>query len=177
MAILSAAIQAGQRVRLRYRSARDQETERAFDPYGVVSQRGIWYTVGHCHLRRGERLFRLDRIIDVEALAETFPRPADFDALAAVQRALATVPNVWRIEVWLKTTIEAARWRTGLSSAHFEEADGGVLLRSEVADLEQMARDVAGIGVPLVVHHPAELRAVLRDYALALARDAERTGA
>lgn len=177
VAVLSAAFQDGRRVRLRYRSARNRETERAFDPYGVVSDRGSWYTVGHCHLRRGERLFRLDRIVAVEELAETFPRPAGFDALAAVQRALATVPSTWRVEVWLGTSLEGARWRTGLSAAHFEETDGGVLLRTEVADLDRLTRDLAGIGVPLRIHHPPELRAVLRDYALALARDAERAPA
>ncbi len=174
VAVLSAAVQDGRRVRLRYRSARNQETERAFDPHGVVSQRGVWYTIGHCHLRGGERLFRLDRIAGVEPLAETFLRPPKYDALAAVQRALASVPSEWRIEVLLETTLAAARWRTGLSAAHFEETDGGVLLRAEVPDLDQMARHLAGIGVPLVVRHPPELRAALRDHALALARDADR---
>jgi len=174
VALLSAAVQDGRRVRLCYRSARDQETERAFDPYGVVSQRGIWYTIGHCHLRGGERLFRLDRIADVEPLADSFPRPPKYDALAAVQRALASVPSTWRMEVLLETSIAAACWRTGLTAAHFEETDSGVLFRAEVPDLEQTARHLAGIGVPLVVRHPPELRAALRDYALALLRDADR---
>lgn len=174
LALLSSAIRDGRRVRLRYRSKQDQVTERSFDPFGVVTQRGIWYTIGHCHLRGGERLFRLDRIVDLAPLDETFPRPPAYDAVAAVQRALASIPSIWQIEVWLKTTIAAARWRTGLSAASFEEATGGVVLRSEVPDLDRAARDLAGVGVPLVVRHPPELRAALRDYALALARDADR---
>jgi predicted DNA-binding transcriptional regulator YafY len=50
VAALSAAVQTGQRVRLRYRSARARTTERDFDPYGVVAHRGVWYTIGHFHL-------------------------------------------------------------------------------------------------------------------------------
>jgi predicted DNA-binding transcriptional regulator YafY len=179
VATLSAAVQAGRSVHLRYRSARAQETERAFDPWGVVAHAGVWYTIGHCHARGGQRLFRLDRIAAVTPLDAPFDRPEGFDALAAVQRSLASIPSVWQIEVWLDTTLEAARWRTGRSDAYFEEADGGVIMRGEVANLDWMARDLAGLGVPLVVRRPDELRVALRRYALALARSvggARKTG-
>ena len=43
---------------------------RDFDPYGVVSRDGVWYTIGYCHLRQGQRLFRLDRIVQVTLLNE-----------------------------------------------------------------------------------------------------------
>ncbi len=175
VATLSAAAQAGRSVHLRYRSARAQETERAFDPYGVVAHGGVWYTIGHCHARGGQRLFRLDRIVAVLPLDATFARPAGFDALTATQRALASIPNAWQVEVWLAMPLEAARWRTGLTGAFFEEADGGVILRNEVANLDWMARDLAGFGVPLVIRRPDELRVALRRYALGLAREARRT--
>lgn len=171
---LSEAIQAESRVRMRYRSARSDVTERAFDPYGVVLHGGTWYTIGHCHLRRGQRLFRLDRIVHIELSGQTFERPADFDALAAVHHALATVPKQWRFEVWLATTLDDLRWWLSFSYMVFEEADGGVLLRGEIDELHWLAPRLAAFGVPLVVRHPPELRSVLRDFALALARDAER---
>jgi predicted DNA-binding transcriptional regulator YafY len=169
---LSEATQTGSRVRLRYRSARSDVTKRAFDPYGVVSHLGVWYTIGHCHLRRGQRLFRLDRILEIEPNGETFSRPAAFDALAAVHHALATVPKAYRFEVWLDTSLEVVRWWAHVASMHFEEQDGGVVLRGEIDDLSWIAPRLAGLGVPLVIREPPELRAVLRDYALALARDA-----
>ena len=174
---LSGAVQAGRSVQLRYRSRSGEETERRFDPYGVVAQWGVWYTIGHCHLRGGERLFRLDRIVQVEALDATFPPPAAFDALAAVQGALAAAPSAWHVEVWLGTTVEEAQRRTNLPRAFFVEAEGGCLLRSSIEDLGLMARYLAGLGVPLAIRRPPELRVALRRYALALARDARRTGA
>lgn len=175
VATLSEATQAGSRVQLRYRSGREDVTERAFDPYGVVRHEGVWYTIGHCHLRRGERLFRLDRILHIGTTGETFPRPEGFDALAAVQRSLAAVPQTWQYEVWLGATRKQMQWRTRLSNAFFEEADGGVLMRGEIENLRWIAITLAGFGVPMVIRHPPELRDALREYALALADDAERT--
>ncbi len=152
-------------------------TERTFNPYGVVSHEGFWYTIGYCHLRQGQRLLRLDRILQVEVTSETFLRPANFDTLASVQCALASVPRVWQVEVWLETTLEEAQRKSRLSTGHFEEANDGVLVRSEVEDLPWMARLLAGLGIPFLIHHPPELRTVFRQYALTMMSYAERTEA
>jgi len=173
--MLSSALQAGRCVLLHYRSARALVTERIFDPYGVVYHEGAWYTIGYCHLRQGQRLFRLDRIQRIEVTAETFSRPANFHALEAVQHALASVPRVWQIEVWLETTLEEIQHKTRLSKAQFEEVHNGVLMRGDVEDLQWAACFLAGLGVPLVIHRPSELRTALRQYALMLASYAERT--
>jgi predicted DNA-binding transcriptional regulator YafY len=175
--VLSSAVQTGQCVRLQYRSARSEVTERVFDPHGVVYHAGLWYTIGYCHLRQGQRLFRLDRIQQVEVTSETFSPPVNFDALEAVHRTLASVPRVWQIEVWLETTLEEVQRQTRFPKALFEEVDNGVILRVDVEDLPWMARFLAGLGVPLIIHHPPELRTVLRHYALTLANYAERTEA
>src|SRR5260370_24762963 len=84
--VLSTAVKSRRRVRIRYQSVQSSETERAFDPYGVVYRRGYWYTIGYCHLRQGQRLFRLDRISQLILLDETFTCPPDFDTLDAAER-------------------------------------------------------------------------------------------
>ena len=76
--VLSSAIQSGRRVVLHYRSARAELTERAFDPYGIAYHRGFWYTIGYCHLREGQRLFRLDRITQIQMTSETFQHGSIF---------------------------------------------------------------------------------------------------
>ncbi len=173
--VLSSAVQTGQCVCLQYRSARSEMTERVFDPYGVVYQAGLWYTIGYCHLRQEQRLFRLDRIQQIEVTSETFSPPVNFDALEAVQCALASVPRVWQIEVWLETTLEKAQQQTRLPKAFFEEGNGGVLLRVDVEDLPWMARLLAGLDIPFIVHHPLELRDVLCQHARMLVSYAERS--
>ena len=172
--LLSSALQTGRCVRLHYCSARAVVTERIFDPYGVVYHEGAWYTIGYCHLRQEQRLFRLDRIQRIELTGETFSPPADFHALEAVQQALASVPGTWQVEVWLQSTLEEIQRKTRLSKAQFEEVSNGVLLRGEVENLPWMACFLAGLGIPLSIHHPPELRAALRQYALLLASYAER---
>jgi predicted DNA-binding transcriptional regulator YafY len=172
--VLSSALQTGRRVRLHYRSARSEIAERGFDPYGVVSYEGVWYTIGYCHLRQGQRLFRLDRIVEVEMTSETFTPPINFDALEGVQRSLASVPRAWQIEVWLETTLEEAQRYMRLPQAFFEEKNGGILFRVEVADLPWMARMLAGLGMPFIIHRPQELRDVVRQYALTLASYAQQ---
>ena len=174
LTVLSEAVQTGRAVQLRYAASASQETERAFDPYGVVSHWGSWYTIGYCHLREGERLFRLDRIKAIALLETTFVRPQPFDALAAVQEALAAVPRFWRVEVWLGATIAEAQRYSGMSRAYFTEVADGCVLRTNVEDLGEMARYLAGLGCPLRIYQPAELRDLLRRHALRLARDARQ---
>jgi predicted DNA-binding transcriptional regulator YafY len=172
--VLSSAIQGGQRVLLHYRSSREEVTERAFDPYGIAYHKGFWYTIGYCHLRQGQRLFRLDRIIHIETTGETFPPRVHFPALEAVQQALASVPRVWQVEVWFQTTLAEAQRQTRLPKAFLQAGNGGVFLRVDVEDLPWMARLLAGLDFPFIIHHPFELRDVLRQHAHALRSNAER---
>jgi predicted DNA-binding transcriptional regulator YafY len=172
--ILSSAIQNGQQVLLHYRSSRDEVTERAFDPYGIAYHKGFWYTIGYCHLRQGQRLFRLDRIIHIETTSETFPPRTHFPALEAVQQALASVPRVWQVKVWLQTTLSEAQRQTHLPKAFFQTENGGVFLHIDVEDLPWMARLLAGLDFPFTIHRPLELCDVLRQHAHTLMNHTER---
>lgn len=66
--LLSEALFRRRRVRFRYYSInRDQEQTREVDPYGLgfagqAWNRGAWYLVGWCHLRKAERVFKVQRI-------------------------------------------------------------------------------------------------------------------
>src|SRR5579859_2100103 len=68
-------------VRFRYQrrtGAAGAPTERQADPYGLAHIGAAWYLTAYCHLRRGMRNFRLDRMDDLMLLDQTFMRPADF---------------------------------------------------------------------------------------------------
>ena len=152
---------------LRYRAWSGEETERVLDPYSLVYRAGFWYAVGYCHLREAIRVFRLDRMIEARLREEAFTCPADFDALAHVERAIASTPGAWRVVVLLKTTLEEAQRRVPSALAMLEPVEGGVLLRCYVNELDWMAAVLASLRCPLVIHEPAELRAALAQ----LARD------
>lgn len=176
--LLSEAAYQGRRVRLRYRSRRAEETGRDVDAYGVVCRDGMWYAVGHDHLRADLRTFRLDRVQGAELRPERFTRPSDFDALAEVERALATMPGRITIEVLLETTLEEARRLVPPAAATLEETPRGVLARGQLDDprsLGTLAHTLASIDCPMLVLRPPELRDELRKLALHTARLAERT--
>jgi proteasome accessory factor C len=60
-----------------YAYGRDEQTTRVIDPHRVRSEDGQWYVSAYCHLAEDERLFRVDRITDLERLDSTFDPPAD----------------------------------------------------------------------------------------------------
>lgn len=170
VAALGAATRRGQRVLLRYRTRERAETERPFDPYGVAFHAGVWYAVGHCHLRDDIRTFRLDRIVAAAPLADapTFARPPDFDPLAAVRRSLATVPRAWAVTVTLLTTREEAEARLPKAIAATEETPDGILVRCTTDSLDWFAGLLARLECDFVVHEPPELRDALRQLAAQL---------
>ncbi|NTV63121.1 MAG: YafY family transcriptional regulator [Oscillochloris sp.] len=159
---MSQAAQAGRRVWMRYRPDRGEETERGFDPYGIVFRQGRWYMVGYCHLRGTLRIFRLDRVLELRVEETPFTRPPDFDAAAYVIHALATMPNVWEVEVLFKTTMDEARRRISPIFGTLEELPEGVLLRAHGDHLGWMARELVSTGLTLTVRHPQALRDELR---------------
>jgi proteasome accessory factor C len=63
-------------VRITYRSlGKEQETVRDIEPWNVFATLGNWYVQGHCRLVDGERVFRVDRIREMEVTDDIFERP------------------------------------------------------------------------------------------------------
>ena len=173
---LSAAVGEQRRVRLRYRTAWSGETGREVDPYGVMHREGYWYAVGHCHLRGGMRLFRLDRVLGVEMLEETFVRPAGLDSPGALLSAVAnTRGERWSVEVLLETGIEDARWQLPPIGFALEETEGGTHLRCSTWSLDWVARVLAGLDCSFVVRRPDELGEALERRAERISTLAKRT--
>jgi predicted DNA-binding transcriptional regulator YafY len=173
---LAAAVGEQRRVRLRYSSGWSRETKREVDPYGVMHREGYWYAVGHCHLRKGMRLFRLDRVLEAEMLEEAFARPAGLDSPGAVLGAVAnTHGDWWSVEVLLETRVEEVRGQLPSVGLSLEQTEGGTLLRCSTWSLEWPARVLAGLDCSFVVRRPTELRDALEQRAEKLATLAKRT--
>ena len=177
-ALLTLAAAAGERrtVRMRYRSGRSEETERAMDPYGVLRREGYWYAVGHCHLRGGMRLFRMDRVLEIAMLEETFVLPMGLDSPEAALRAMATTPReAWSVEVLLETEAEDAHAQLPPMGIGLEHIEGGTLLKCRTRNLDWMARVLAGLDCPFVVRGPDELRGALERRAAEISALAKRS--
>ena len=76
--LVEQAIELSLRLRIQYASTAKRElTERVIDPKDIIESHGAEYVVAHCHLRKEERSFRLDGILDVsieDATGDLFPQ-------------------------------------------------------------------------------------------------------
>lgn len=173
---LASAAGEGRRVRMVYRSEWSGETEREVDPYGVAHREGRWYATGHCHLRGGLRLFRVDRILDARVLDDTFARPAGLGSPEALMDAAVNTPGgEWPVEVLLEMAAEDARQQLPAMSLSLEQAEGGTLLTCRAWDLGWVARVLAGLDRPFIVRRPPELRDALERRAAEISALARRT--
>jgi proteasome accessory factor C len=60
-----------------YSFGRDERTHRVVEPWRLWADQGEWYVSGHCRSAGGERVFRVDRIAQLQVLDETFDPPIE----------------------------------------------------------------------------------------------------
>jgi predicted DNA-binding transcriptional regulator YafY len=174
LATLSAAAQKRQSARVRYLSQQREQTERGIDPYGLAYLGGSWYVVAYCHLRRERRSFRLDRIQSAALLPASFARPDDFDALAYMTTAFATLPRAHSVQVLLHADMGRACRAIPASLGVLQAVAGGTMLHIQADDLEWMARELARLPFSFAIREPAALAGVLARHAAALLECARR---
>lgn len=173
LAMLSDAVLKQQRVRLVYQMDTAPPTERLFDAWGLAFYLRQWYVVGHCHLRGGQRSFRLDRIRSVDWVAASFAPPSAFDALAALRQGVAKLRRSHTAEVVLHASMEQA------SAAVYAELgtlvplqtgrkNARVLLSIQVDDLDWLARELARLPFHFEVRKPVVLKRALSKLGLRL---------
>ena len=159
---LASAVHQKRVVRLSYAAKGGADTRREVEPYGVIRDDGRWYLVGWCRLRDSQRCFRIDRMGSVETLEETFQAPADFDARAALRAAIASAPFTWKVRVWVELPLEMVKAGLPLVRPVLETVKDGTLVECGIEDLEGFAAQLLGLGCPLIVQHPPELKAAFQ---------------
>jgi predicted DNA-binding transcriptional regulator YafY len=180
LAVLSAAAQRRQRVQLVYRTPQLDVTQRELDPYGLAYYVGRWYAVGHCHLRRGLRSFRLDRVQSVAPVPASFGRPDGFDALEYIRHSISTLPREHSVSVLLYTDLATAHQRlfTEMGTLQYQPGSSArrptVLLRSEADDLDWFGRELARLPFRFEVLAPSELARSLQRHAKQLLKCVSR---
>lgn len=154
-----AALADHKRLHLRYVvPSRDETTERDVDPMRVVSIDGNWYLEGWCHRAEDVRLFRLDRVADIQVLdvdgtPPTTASPRDLDGELFVpgpddlHAVLSLAPEAaWVVDYYPVDTVETA-------------ADGSLTASIRTADLRWLRQLMWRLGGAARVLQPASLRA------------------
>ena len=103
VALLQAAVIRRRKVRLTYAGSARERTERLVDPWGLVDKDDIWYLLAGTE--RGQRTFRIDRIIAAEPTGQPAERPDDF-ALAAAWEQIASEVEQQRSRTWATVLVE-----------------------------------------------------------------------
>jgi predicted DNA-binding transcriptional regulator YafY len=171
------AIHEQRRVRMMYRGRNQlQPLQRDVDPYTLVHSWGWRYCIGYCHLRQAIRSFRLDRMLDLALLEQTFEEPADFD----LQAYLATDP-LFQLKVRARLHFGPESALVALDNRAYwdsfeEQPDGSVVVTFATPDLEGAASVILRYGFPAVILEPEELRDLVRERAMAVAAYYASTG-
>lgn len=162
--ILLSAINSGQAVQFGHRPSRAEPyVTRTVEPWGVVTDRGRWYLVGHDRDREATRTFRLSRIgEDVTVIGKpgSVHPPGDVDLRAIVARAVGDGPVTLAARVWIADgrAQELRRMGTVAESRRLGDRDGQVV-QIEVASVERLVRTIASHGADAVVLEPEHVRA------------------
>jgi predicted DNA-binding transcriptional regulator YafY len=162
-------------VTITYTSTGNRRSERTVNPFGIVSHAGRWYVIGDDSASSSTRVFRLDRISDLQLLESTFEAREDFDAPAEVLSALAKTPYRHRISLRVNGSAEDVRRRFPPVLATVQDGDeeGWARVRINAERLDWVPAVLARLGVPFVIEKPAALRDLVRSLAADLAAAAE----
>ena len=160
---LLSAISARRAVEFPHRPSRTEPyTVRTVEPWGVITEKGRWYLVGHDRDRDATRTFRLSRIgEEVKSIGPTgtVTPPDGVDLREIVAAAVADAPSGVRAQVWVADGRATALRRTGtsLGPRALNGRDGDVI-ELDVGTTGRLVSDIAGYGADAVVLEPSTLR-------------------
>lgn len=163
LGILLSAIDSRQAVQFRHRSSRTEPyTTRTVEPWGVVTEKGRWYLVGHDRDRGATRVFRLSRIsgeITPIGPAGAIAVPDDVDLRGIVAAKVTEAPTGMRATVWVAGGRATALRRAGqpVGPRRLAGRDGDVI-ELDIGSSDRLAREIAGYGADAIVLEPAILR-------------------
>lgn len=154
---LREAFRTRRKVRLIYRKAGEETpSSRVICPYGIVFTSGMWYAVAQCESSEDVRIFRLDRVEQVEPLDARYDSPRGF-SIDAIIRDGKAFQSADAGTLRVRYSPRIARWiaeREGKEVA----ADGSLVMDHPLADREWALRHVLQYGPDATVLEPVEVR-------------------
>lgn len=163
LGILLSAIDSGQVVQFSHRPSRAEPyTVRTVEPWGVVTEKGRWYLVGHDRDRDATRVFRLSRIgaqVTPIGPAGATTVPAGVDLRSIVAQKVTEVPTGEQATVWVAEGRATALRRAGRSAGPRQLGGrDGEVIELEIRSSDRLAREITGYGADAIVLQPGSLR-------------------
>lgn len=170
--LLQAAVIHQRKVRLTYTNRAGEKSERLVDPWGLVDKDDMWYLIAGTD--RGQRTFRVDRIVEAEQTRQIAERPDGFTLETAWQEVVGEVEEQ-RSRTWATVLIESRfvpilRDHFGRHCRTEEELDDGrTRVRLAAPTPLDIARNLAGWGALVEVVEPSAVKAQLARIGVELA--------
>ncbi len=163
LGILLSAIDSGHVVQFPHRSSRTEPyATRTVEPWGVVTDRGRWYLVGHDRDRDAVRTFRLSRIgAEVTPIGEpgAVSRPPGLNLREIVDRVVGDWPTAGQAKVWVaEGRATALRRRATVVGPYTLGGRAGEEITLDIDMFDRAAREIASYGADAVALEPPSLR-------------------
>lgn len=151
------------KVHIRYDSQADKRgINTVVHPYMLALLNRMWCVVGYSEASRQIQSFHLDRILSVDALYETFTRPADFSLDDYLGQAWSVVREgrIWPVRLRFTAGVAADVVKTVWHKTQqtLRLPDGSLRFEVQVDGLTEISRWILGFGDQVVVEKPVELR-------------------
>ena len=166
LAAVTDAVLNERRVRVRY-SSWERESTKTLEPYGLVLKGGNWYLIA-ASTRKNRRTstYRVDHILDIETLGETFARPDDFDLAKYWTESVSTFQDRVRTETAvLKLSVNGlARYRQLTNDQNIsvgDAIDGWVTATVAIESVGDAYGLLMQLGPDAEAVEPAELRSMM----------------
>ncbi len=162
---LTSAIQERLETQMQYANYQRILSQRTVQPLGLVRDNGVWFLGAYCLLRQDLRLFRVDRISSVHKTQISFTTSAQFNIEDFTKERLQATPAKYKTEVWLEITLEMMWFDLIPPRAKWTPENNGIVLRTNVNNLEQYAARLLEFNCRLEIRFPPELKIAFRELA------------
>ena len=155
------AVRRHRKIRIGYRkSGSSTVDQRVVCPCQLLVAHGMMYLVAHCDRSSGMRIFRMDRVSDVQSLDETFALPAY--KIEDVARDGRVFMGGEHDTMLVRYSPKIARWIAEREGRTVEE-DGSLVMEHPLADTEWAVRHALQYGPDAEVLSPSSLRVRMRE--------------
>jgi predicted DNA-binding transcriptional regulator YafY len=161
---INKAIMEKRQIKITYYSiSNDEITKRNIEPIHLMFRGGFWYLIAFCHLRNEIKMFRIDRIKDLQFTDKIFQVPADFSLASYMGKSWQVVRGEGETyQVEIKIFAPASRWVKEEMLHPTQQIksleNGDILFTAEVGSLSEIKRWILQLGSCAEVVKPKELK-------------------
>jgi predicted DNA-binding transcriptional regulator YafY len=146
-----------------YTITRNKQTLRTVNPFHLMFKGGFWYLIAFCHWRNEIKIFRIDRIKDIQQTNKSFSIPSNFSLPSYLGKSWQVVRGdgeTYKIEI--KIFPPASRWVREEVRHHTQKIttldNETILFTAEVPSFIEIKKWVLQLGSCAQVIEPEELK-------------------